>query len=79
MKTLVNDLLVFSKMEIKQLKLNVTKFDLNLLIQETIVDFAVAAKDKKIVLSYIQSKDLPDISADRERIKQVISILREML
>ena len=72
MGRLVNDLLDFSRLESKQMKLEPVSFSLDELGNETIEDFAIKAKSKSIELSlHIQNKGMM-INADRERIKQVL-------
>jgi signal transduction histidine kinase/DNA-binding response OmpR family regulator len=75
MKSLVYDLLDFSKLDSKQLRLQPIEFSLNRLINETIEDLAVAAKEKGLELSASTPGDEISILADHERIKQVVSNL----
>ncbi|MFH1369037.1 MAG: response regulator [Elusimicrobiota bacterium] len=72
MKTLVNDLLDFSRMETKKLRLTYTEFDFKELALETINNFELSSKSRNINLS-AESPGVAVISADYEKIKQVLS------
>jgi len=72
---LVNDLLDFSRMETKQLKLLMTRFDMKQIIDETIQEFAFRAKEKNISLNADFASTETFIVADRERMKQVVTNL----
>lgn len=73
MRFLVNDLLDFSRMETKRIKIFKTVFDLGGLARETLQDLNQKAGEKNISLSL--DPGFPGhitVSADHERIKQVM-------
>lgn len=70
MQDLIFDLLDVSKIQSGQLHLNITDFDIDALIDETIASFQVIAMDHEIVRKGKQK--LLTVSADRQRIEQVL-------
>lgn len=73
MRFLVNDLLDFSRMETKRIKIFKMAFDLPAVTREAIQDLHLKADEKKITLTL--QHGFPQhlsITADRERIKQVM-------
>jgi signal transduction histidine kinase/DNA-binding response OmpR family regulator len=77
MNFLVNDLLDFSRLETKQSKLNIVNFSISKLIDETAEDINFKAKEKGISLTIENIDKTPELNltADREKIKQIISNL----
>ncbi|HBU69991.1 MAG TPA: hypothetical protein DEE98_06350 [Elusimicrobia bacterium] len=72
MQLLVNDLLDFSRMETNKLNLMPSWFNLKVLIDETLQDLHLRAKEKNIELIFKHSDGKIEIFGDNERIKQVI-------
>ena len=72
MKLLVNDLLDFSRMDTKRMKLNFIEFNFKELVADTLEDFKKKAEEKKIKL-YADAVPEAVITADQEKLKQVIS------
>lgn len=72
MRRLVDDLLDFSRMETGRVKLEKTRFELRPLIEETIKDLVLRAKEKNITVSLEGAAGANEIYADRERIRQVL-------
>ena len=71
--TVVNDILDFSKIEAGKLEMDVSEFDLNLLMEETIRTFALRAAQKAIELTCWVRPGAPErVSADSTRLRQVI-------
>ena len=75
MNVLVTDLLDFSRLETKKTKLTMVPFSLHQLITETIEDVSFQVKNRGITLHHALSCDNDMLTADRERIKQVLSNL----
>jgi signal transduction histidine kinase/DNA-binding response OmpR family regulator len=73
MRYLVNDLLDFSRMETGIIRVIKKPFDFSQIIRETTQDLAAKAHEKRIDLSFKSfAGEKLEISADRERIKQVL-------
>ncbi len=75
MRTLLNDLLDFSRLESNQLKLSPTKYMLDVQLAETIQDLEMKAREKAITLKYREPAEHIEAYADHERIKQVAANL----
>lgn len=69
---LLNDLLDFSKMENRKFRLNPTLFHLDELLQNTVETFRTWAESKRIALELKPSRDRLEVTADRDRISQVL-------
>lgn len=74
MQFLISDLLDFSRIETNRMKLEPTSFQPQKLIDEIVEDFTVKAREKNINL-ITDAAGQCELTADRERIKQVISNL----
>jgi signal transduction histidine kinase/CheY-like chemotaxis protein len=71
--TVVNDILDFSKIEAGKLEMDVSEFDVNLLMEETIRTFALRAAQKAIELTCWVRPEVPErVIADSTRLRQVI-------
>jgi len=68
---LVNDLLDISKIESGKLKLKKEKLNINKTIEDNLVVFDNIMKDKKQALQKELAGDMPDITADTDKITQV--------
>ena len=68
---LVNDLLDISKIESGKMELKKEPLDINAVIEENLVIFDKAIKDKKQKLQRDLAKDIPKINADEDKITQV--------
>jgi len=68
---LVNDLLDISKIESGKLKLKKEKLNINKIIEDNLVVFDNIMKDKKQTLQKELAGDMPDITADTDKITQV--------
>jgi NtrC-family two-component system sensor histidine kinase KinB len=68
---LVNDLLDISKIESGKMELKKESVEMNKIIEENLAIFDKMIKDKKQVLQKDLAKDLPVISADRDKVTQV--------
>ncbi|MBU4313078.1 MAG: response regulator [Candidatus Omnitrophica bacterium] len=68
---LVNDLLDISKIESGKLKLKKETINMNRIIEENMAAFDKIIKDKKQTLQKELAKDMPDITADMDKITQV--------
>ncbi len=75
MGRLVNELLDYSRIETKRLKLHTSTFDLKALIDESLQDFELSAKEKRITLSADCPCPVTAVYADRERVKQLVTNL----
>lgn len=75
MINLVNELLDFSKIEKNVLKLKIEKISLTKLIAEVISELKTSAEEKKIAIARDLPEDLPEIDADKERLRQVFTNL----
>ncbi len=70
LQQLINDLLDVSKIQSGQLHLNMTEFEIDTLLDETIATFQVVSPHHKIIRRGDKMNQV--ISADRQRIEQVI-------
>ena len=70
LQQLINDLLDVSKIQSGQLHLNITEFEIDSLIDETIASFQIVSTHHKIIRKGANLNQL--VSADRQRIEQVI-------
>jgi signal transduction histidine kinase len=67
---LIKDLLDVSKMQIGQLELNLSTFDIDELIDETVASFQMVAKTHTISVTHYTDHQF--IRADRQRVEQVL-------
>ncbi len=68
---IVEELLDFSRMQGGRMKLNFDRVDVLAELQEAVFLFRDRARREEITLQYVESADLPPITADRDRLKQV--------
>lgn len=74
--TIVNDLESISRLESGELKLNIQRFDIIKMLEESIEDQERLRKDRKIKIKPVKSFEKPlYINADREKIREVIDNL----
>ncbi|MFI4911797.1 MAG: ATP-binding protein [Sedimentisphaeraceae bacterium JB056] len=70
---LINDILDFSRIEAGKLKFDITDFELNTIIDETIDIVSFDAKEKGLVITKnIDSDVLTDLQGDPGRLKQIL-------
>ena len=70
---LVNDLLSVSRIEAGKIELDLAKVSIEKTIAEVIDELAIIAEKKKIYLKFKKAKKpLPEITADKDKIRQVI-------
>lgn len=70
---LVNDLLSVSRIEAGKIELDLAKVSIEKTIAEVIDELAIIAEKKKIYLKFKKAgKPLPEITADKDKIRQVI-------
>jgi two-component system phosphate regulon sensor histidine kinase PhoR len=72
MTQMVAELIELSRIETGKIKLKLELVNLNLLIEEVIARLSPQAERQQVSLSAELSPELPDVSADKERIRQVI-------
>ncbi len=72
---LVDDLRELAQVEAGQLQLNVGAIDLRRVIESTVAAFAGAASEKPVTLSVAVPADVPLVTADSERVAQVLRVL----
>ena len=73
---ILNDILDFSRLECKKLKLNLQPFELRSFVEETLSLIAIDASRKGLVLSHRFNGAVPDcIVQDRKRLGQILFIL----
>ncbi len=68
---IVEELLDFSRMQGGRMKLSFDRVDVLAELQEAVFLFRDRARREEIALQYVESADLPPITADRDRLKQV--------
>ncbi len=68
---IVEELLDFSRMQGGRMKLNFDRVDVLAELQEAVFLFRDRARRAGVSLQYVESADLPPITADRDRLKQV--------
>ncbi len=69
---LINDILEFSKGEAGKLELKEEKIDLHALVGECVRFFGERARQQKVDLVDIVSRDLPKLLADQRKVKQIL-------
>jgi len=69
---LVEDILVVSRIEGNRLPIEMTVFDPNPVVAQSIEEMRPQAMEKNLVLNYVPSKESVKISSDRDKLKQVI-------
>jgi len=72
---LVNDMLDISRIESGRVQLKLEPFDMSELLKQIVDEFKARAADKKITLSLSDSVTLPLVTADRDKIMQVLENL----
>jgi len=73
---IVNDILDFSKVEAGMLRLEVVGFDLPAAVNDAVVVFSEAAKQKQLALEVIVSEGVPrHVNGDPHRLRQVLANL----
>ncbi len=77
MINLVNDLLNISRIEQGKIQLNFQKVNLGTLTAEICRGLEINAKQKKQTLSVVLDQNLPEVVADPEKTKEIISNLVE--
>ncbi|MBQ4543195.1 MAG: ATP-binding protein, partial [Clostridia bacterium] len=73
MTRLVKDLLTLSSLDHRKLSIVKTTFSLDKLLYEVVTKLSVDAKNNGKVINYTLSSEIPPVSADRDRIEQVIT------
>jgi len=73
--TLIESLLDISRMEAGRLEFNIQPTDLVVIIKNLIDDFRKKAEEKKLKLEFYFPKDLPQVLADPDKVKEVASNL----
>ena len=74
--TVVNDVLDFSKIEAGMLRLEVVAFDLRTVVNDAVVVFVDAAKQKQLALDVHVAADVPEsVNGDPNRLRQVLTNL----
>jgi signal transduction histidine kinase len=73
--TLINDLLDWSRLEASTLEFNMTRLDIGRLAESVIEDMRPLAERKQLDLKLELGKDLPAITADPDRVEQVLKHL----
>ena len=74
--TIVDDILDFSKIEAGMLRLEIVRFDLRTIVDNTIVVFAEAAKRRRVTLELSVADDVPQrVKGDPGRFRQVLTNL----
>ncbi len=68
---IVEELLDFSRMQGGRMKLSFDRVDVLAELQEAVFLFRDRARREEITLQYVESAELPPITADRDRLKQV--------
>ncbi|ABO51147.1 integral membrane sensor signal transduction histidine kinase [Desulforamulus reducens MI-1] len=68
---LVEELLDFSRFQSGRIKLNLEKININSLLTEVIQQYAIRVRQKKIEMPYQFNDSVPEITGDRNRLKQV--------
>lgn len=69
---LVNNLLNISRIEAGRFTFNLTKLNINMLIDEVIKNLGMAAQEKNLYLKYEGEKNLPLVYADEDKVKEVL-------
>ncbi len=72
MTQMVAELIELSRIETGKIKLKLEPVKLNLLVEEVIARLSPQAERKQVSLAAELSPELPDVPADKERIRQVI-------
>lgn len=72
---LINDLLDISYLETGKLELNLETMDIPALMHETVKNYQVEAKARRLNLGVDLPKEYPFLKADKDRIKQVLTNL----
>ena len=75
LERLVNELLHLTKMEVREFSLKADKINIAKLLEEEVMIFKAEADQKKISLDLALEKSLGDITADEDKIRQVIENL----
>ena len=73
--TLINDLLDWSRQEASTLEFNMTRFDIGRLSEGVIADMRPLADRKELTLALELGADLPLLTADPDRVEQVLKHL----
>jgi len=71
LKVLIGNLLEISRIESKKLELNLEEIDINYLIREIVENLKILS-DKKDLELMIKSEELPSITVDYERVREIL-------
>ncbi|MFA5069797.1 MAG: PAS domain S-box protein [Patescibacteria group bacterium] len=70
---LVNDMLDVSHIEVGRLMFNPKPIDISVLIHSVVKECQAMAKEKNLILKYNPGKNLPKVSADPDKVLQVLN------
>lgn len=69
---LVNNLLNISRIESGRFTFTITQFDVGNLIKEVVSNLEMSATEKKIYLKHEEAEHLPKVSADEDKVREVL-------
>lgn len=73
MTTILDDLDQLTRMEVDEVRLDITNFDIRILVKEVFEELEMKAKRKKIKLKFSKHFDSVFVAADRSKIGQVLT------
>ena len=73
--TIVNDFLDVSRLELRKMQFHVEPFDLSLLAVSVVEEYQAAVRERGLVLTLTASPGLPQVIADKDRVRQVLTNL----
>lgn len=72
LKRLIDELMDFRKLQSEKIPLNISSFNIDTFIEESIEYFKEEAKQRNIVLSIESEKNIPDIKADKGKLEKIL-------
>lgn len=69
---LINEILDLSKIAAGKMELNITRLDLREISEEVLRELSPQAAEKSLRLEHSHEKNLPDVCADRIRVRQIL-------
>jgi len=72
MLAMVESILEINRMESGKIDLSIANFDIRILVQETMSEFDILARDYEVGLTFISDDGIPQVRLDKDKIQRVL-------